>query len=140
MARIWLSLALGASALAMLLPCASPTALQAQTVAAPSKPLSYHVIEQSTGRGETTRVQADLARMIESWQGADGCDTPQRARQALRPVVTRWLEQQKAARPRQRIAAWGYHSGDVWSEYRVVDGKPQCSAGFRKLIAYANFR
>ncbi len=90
--------------------------------------------------GKRKRVQADLARQVESWRGGSGCAATARARAALKPVFARWLGAQTIAHPDRKLAGWGYHSGDIWTESRTVDGKRACSAGFRKLIAYAEFR
>jgi len=102
--------------------------------------LSFRSADHDIVSGKRTRVQADLARNIESWHGTRACNTQGRARLALKPAVARWLGGQTVAQPRKRLAQWGYHSGDIWVEQRVVDGKPSCTAGFRKLIAFADFR
>lgn len=86
------------------------------------------------------RVEADLARNVESWQGTRDCRSPDRARAALKPVLARWLGGRMTDRPRQRLARWGYHSGDIWHETQVIGGQPQCRAGFRRVIAFADFR
>lgn len=86
------------------------------------------------------QVKADLARSVESWRGRRSCGSPARAHNALRPVIARWLGTQAMARPGRVLAHWGYHSGQIWLENRIVGGKPFCSAGFRKVIAYAKFR
>lgn len=131
MARIWLSVALCASALSLVVSVGGQP-LHAQM-------LAFSSAQPAESKGKTTRVQTDLARNIESWQDATGCQSPERARRAIEPVVARWLGRQTASRPGQRLAGWGYHSGDIWFENRTLDGRMRCSAGFRKLIAYADF-
>lgn len=132
MTRLWIGLALFACTL--LIALALPERqLKAQM-------LAFHSHPKATGHGPRARVTADLARRIESWRGARACASSNRARLALKPVFAHWLGTQMMARPDRKVAVWGYHSGDVWTEDRIVDGRPACSAGFRKLIVYADFR
>lgn len=132
MARMEIVLAMLASALLAASAVPAPTA-HAQM-------LSFRSPGDVTSGGKRTRVQADLARRVDSWQGARDCASASRARAALKPVLARWLRVQTEARPGRKLALWGYHSGDIWTEHRIADGKPACSAGFRRLIAYAEFR
>lgn len=85
------------------------------------------------------RVTADLARTIDSWKGQRDCQSPTRARAALKPVLARWLGGRVTGRPSRRLVRWGYHSGDVWHEDRIIEGQAHCIAGFRKVIAFADF-
>lgn len=132
MTRLWIGLTLLAT-----------TSLISLTVPARegnAQMLAFQSASHSADRGTGSRIQADLARQVESWHGIRGCTEPSRARSALKPALARWLGRQVMARPGRKLALWGYHSGDVWTEDRIADGKPACSAGFRKLIAYADFR
>lgn len=95
---------------------------------------------QTAPRGTSVRVKADLARRIDVWHGSSDCRSPRRARAALMPILSHWLGARTTERPSQQLAQWGYHSGDIWNEDRVIDGLPRCSGGFRKVIAYADFR
>lgn len=131
MARLGIILAMFAAALL--------AASAAQTPTANAQMLSFRSTGDAPGSGRRTRVQADLARKVDSWQGVRDCGSAARARAALNPVLVRWLRAQTDARPGRRLALWGYHSGDIWTENRIADGKPACSAGFRKVIAYAVF-
>ena len=97
-------------------------------------------VHAAGSEGRVQRVQTDLARNVESWRGTRDCRSPQRARAALKPVLARWLGMRMTDRPRQKLARWGYHSGDIWHEQRTIDGQPQCSGGFRRIIAFADFR
>ncbi|WP_152414532.1 hypothetical protein [Blastomonas sp. AAP53] len=90
-------------------------------------------------RAGRLRVQTDLARTIDSWQGRRDCQSSGRARAALRPVLARWLGGRVTDRPSLRLVRWGYHSGDVWHEDRIIEGQARCIAGFRKVIAFADF-
>lgn len=133
MARIWPALLLFLTA-AMALVVALPRDT------AQAGRLAFASPVHSTSPGRVQRVQSDLARAVESWRGNRDCHAPQRARRALKPVLARWLGSRMTDQPRRRLARWGYHSGDIWHEDRVVDGQPQCSAGFRRVIAFAEFQ
>lgn len=137
MTRLWIGLTLFVTALLIAL------VLPAWQVRA--QKLEFHSQNQSPqnhflAAGQPSRVEVDLARRIESWQGTRTCASGNRARLALKPVFAHWLGLQMMAHPGKTLALWGYHSGDIWAEDRIADGKPRCSAGFRKLIAYAEFR
>lgn len=133
MARTWLVLLLilAVAALALMLPRETVRA-QMLAFSSPAGPVDRP--------GNVHRVQADLARNVESWMGTRDCRAPARARAALKPVLARWLGGRMTDRPHQRLARWGYHSGDVWHEAQTVGGQPQCRAGFRRVIAFAEFR
>lgn len=103
-------------------------------------PLAFESPVQEAAHGRKVRVQADLARQVESSKGGADCQSPHRARTALTPVLSRWLGARMTERPTKRLAQWGYHSGNLWHEDRIVDGRPRCSGGFRKVIAFADFR
>lgn len=133
MARTWpvVLLVLAMSALALMLPRETVRAQMlafSSPVDAAKRPAMVH------------RVEADLARNVESWMGSRDCRAPARARAALKPVLARWLGGHMTDRPHQRLARWGYHSGDIWHEAQTVGGQPQCRAGFRRVIAFAEFR
>lgn len=131
MMRFSTGLALGAAMLLIALP--PPGRADAQM-------LAFRSADGTAGSTlKTKRIRADLAREIESWSGTHACESHARARSALKPAFTRWLGAQTVAHPGRKLSAWGYHSGDIWTESRIVDGKRTCSAGFRKLIAYAEF-
>jgi hypothetical protein len=132
MARTWLVLLLllAVAALALLLP--------RETVRA--QRLEFASPMNASTADRVRRVEADLARHVESWQGARDCRSPARARAALKPVLAQWLGRRMTDRPMQRLARWGYHSGDMWHEAQVIDGQPHCRAGFRRVIAFAEFR
>ncbi len=132
MARTWPVLLLLLAVLALALAIPRDTA-RAQMLAFAS-PM------EANAAGRVQRVQADLARNVESWQGRRDCRSPRRARAALKPVLARWLGHRMTDRPHNRLARWGYHSGDIWHEAQIVDGQQQCRAGFRRIIAYADFR
>lgn len=133
MARTWpvVLLVLAMAALALMLP--RDTA-RAQMLAFSSP------VDAAERSAKVQRVQADLARNVESWVGDRDCRAPARARAALKPVLAHWLGGRMTDRPHQRLARWGYHSGDVWHETQTVGGQPQCRAGFRRVIAFAEFR
>ncbi|ESZ86332.1 MAG: hypothetical protein Q27BB25_14580 [Blastomonas sp. CACIA14H2] len=132
MARTWpvLLLILAVAALVLVLP--------RQTARA--QMLAFASPMDAASQGRVRRVQSDLARHVESWQGARDCHAPARARAALKPVLARWLGGRMTDRPTERLARWGYHSGDIWHEAQVIGGQPQCRAGFRRVIAFADFR
>ena len=135
MARPWLTLLLPLAALGFALAWPRETArAEMLTFASPMQSSDRH------DRAAMMRVQADLARTVESWQGERDCSSPVRARAALRPVLANWLGARTTERPSKRLAQWGYHSGDVWHETRTVDGRTRCSGGFRRVIVYADFR
>ena len=132
MTRAWLSLLL-------------PIAAVLLAVAWPREPvraerLSFASPMRAAPPGVPARVQADLARRIDVWHGIGDCRSPRRARAALIPVLSHWLGARTTERPTKRLAQWGYHSGDIWHEDRVIDGQRKCSGGFRKVIAFADFR
>lgn len=104
-----------------------------------AEPLAFSSSRQTASPGRVRQVQADLARNVESWQGAD-CRSPRKARAALRPALANWLGRRMIDRPGQKLVRWGYHSGDIWHEERLVARKRQCRAGFRRLIVFAEFR
>jgi len=132
MARTWLVLLLflAVAALALMVPRETARAQR----------LEFASPRDKSFNGSAQRVQADLARNVESWQGARDCRSPARARAALKPVLAQWLGRRMTDRPMQRLARWGYHSGDIWHEAQVIDGQPHCRAGFRRVIAFAEFR
>lgn len=132
MTRVWpvLLLILAVMALALSWPRA-PARAQMLAFASPM---------DAAAPGRVRRIQADLARNVESWQGGSDCRSPSRARAALKPVLARWLGGRMTDRPNQRLARWGYHSGDIWYEAQVINGQSQCRAGFRRVIAFADFR
>lgn len=132
MTRLWMGLAM----MAIVLPVAF--AIPAWQARVPA--LAFRSTALAGAPASASRVEVDLARKVASWQGRDGCAAPARARLALRPVVAHWLGTQMMAHPERTLTQWGYHSGDIWTERRTVDGKPRCSGGFRKLIVYADFR
>lgn len=132
MTRPWLSLVLPIAALLLALAWPRQTAR--------AEPLSFASPMHSAPPGKSVRVKADLARRIDVWHGKDDCRSPGRARAALTPVLSRWLGTRMTERPAKRLAQWGYHSGDIWHEDRVIDGQRQCSGGFRRVIAFADFR
>ncbi|WP_033924044.1 hypothetical protein [Sphingomonas sp. 35-24ZXX] len=132
MTRAWLSLLL--LIMAVLLVVAWPRH------AAQAEMLAFASPRQSSPSGKPVRVKADLARRIDVWHGKDDCRSPDRARAALTPILSQWLGTRMTERPSRQLAQWGYHSGDIWHEDRVIDGKRQCSGGFRRVIAYADFR
>lgn len=101
--------------------------------------LSFRSPPHASGTGRRVRVQADLARRVASWQGSRACASARLARSALKPVVAQWLGTQMMANPGKTLTQWGYHSGDIWVENHTVDGVHRCRAGFRKLIAFAEF-
>lgn len=133
MARTWpfVLLVLAMTALALTLP---REPVRAQMLAFSSS------ADSADRPGKVNRVEADLARNVESWMGGRDCRAPARARAALKPVLARWLGGRMTDRPHQRLARWGYHSGDVWHETQTVGGQRQCRAGFRRVIAFAEFR
>lgn len=132
MARTWLVLLLILAVAVLSLGWLSePARAQLLAFASPSN---------SAFKGSVQRVQADLARNVDSWQGKADCRSPARARAALKPVLAQWLGSRMTDRPMQRLARWGYHSGDVWHEAQLVDGRSRCRAGFRRVIAFADFR
>lgn len=94
----------------------------------------------STAPGKLHRIEADLARHVESWEGKADCRSTRRARAALKPAMARWLGAQMMERPSRRLARWGYHSGILWDEAQVFGGEARCRAGFRRVIAFADFR
>lgn len=132
MARIWpvLLLFLAATALALILPRETARAQR----------LAFSSPMDSSRPGRVRRVQADLARHVESWQGSRDCRAPARARAALKPVLARWLGGRMTDRPHQKLARWGYHSGEIWHEAQAFDNRSWCRAGFRRVIAFADFR
>lgn len=132
MARTWLVLLLilAVAALALMVPRETARAQRLEFASPRDKSLN----------GSVQRVQADLARNVDSWQGARDCRSPARARAALKPALAQWLGRRMTDRPMQRLARWGYHSGDMWHEAQVIDGQPHCRAGFRRVIAFAEFR
>lgn len=132
MARTWLVLLLilAVAALALMVPRETARAQR----------LEFTSPSDTAFKGSVERVQADLARNVDSWQGARDCRSPARARAALKPVLAQWLGRRMTDRPMQRLARWGYHSGDMWHEAQVIDGQPHCRAGFRRVIAFAEFR
>lgn len=132
MTRTWLVLLLilAVAALALMVPRETARAQRLEFASPRDKSLN----------GSVQRVQADLARNVDSWQGARDCRSPARARAALKPVLAQWLGRRMTDRPMQRLARWGYHSGDMWHEAQVIDGQPHCRAGFRRVIAFAEFR
>lgn len=132
MTRVWpvLLLILAVTALAFTWP-KEPARAQMLAFASPM---------DTAAPGRIWRIQADLARNVESWQGVGDCRSPRRAHAALKPVLARWLGGRMTDRPNQRLARWGYHSGDIWHETQVIDGQSQCRAGFRRVIAFADFR
>lgn len=132
MARTWLVLLLilAVAALALMVPRGTARA-QRLEFASPS---------DTALKGSVHHVQADLARNVDSWHGARDCGSPARARAALKPALAQWLGRRMTDRPMQRLARWGYHSGEIWHEAQVIDGQPQCRAGFRRVIAFAEFR
>lgn len=103
-----------------------------------AEPLAFSSPRQTASTGRIRHVQADLARSVESWQGTD-CRSPRKARAALRPALASWLGRRMIDRPGQRLVRWGYHSGDIWHEERMVARERQCRAGFRRLIVFADF-
>ncbi|PXW77668.1 hypothetical protein C7451_104163 [Blastomonas natatoria] len=104
-----------------------------------AEPLAFSSPRHTAGTGRIRHVQADLARTVESWQGTD-CHSPGKARAALRPALANWLGYRMIDRPGRQLVRWGYHSGDIWHEVRIVARKRQCRAGFRRLIVFAEFR
>lgn len=132
MARRWL-------AIAVVVP-ASALALLAISHSARAQPLRFQSHQSAPAPGKRERVKADLARTIITWRGGNDCRSAPRAKAALKPAVAAWLGRQLMAHPDKKLTGWGYHSGDVWAEHRSIDGRPQCIAGFRKLIVYAEFR
>ncbi len=127
--------------LSLLLPLAAlPLALAWPGAPAQAEMLAFASPAQAAAGGDRVRVQADLARKVDIWHGSSDCRSRRRAHAALMPALSQWLGARLTERPTKRLAQWGYHSGDVWNEDRRVDGKPQCMGGFRKLIAYADFR
>ncbi|GGB58573.1 hypothetical protein GCM10010833_11670 [Blastomonas aquatica] len=120
-------------AFALLVALAGPALqLHAQT-------LSFRSTDHASGSGRHVRLQADLARRVESWQASRTCASARLARSALKPAVAQWLGTQMMANPGKTLTQWGYHSGDIWVENHMVDGVQRCRAGFRKLIAFAEF-
>lgn len=132
MTRLWIGLAMFAT---LVLVALAVPAWQGR-----AQMLAYRSPGSMPATASVIRVEADLARKVESWHGASACASPARARSALAPVLARWLGGQVMAHPGKTLIQWGYRSGDVWSENRIVDGRPGCSAGFRRLIAHADFR
>jgi hypothetical protein len=132
MTRMWIGLALFMASLLI--------ALTVPARQVDAQMLAFHSASNTRTDSPNSRIQADLARRVESWQGTRDCAANSRARSAVKPVLAHWLGTQMMAHPGRKLGAWGYHSGDIWAEDRVIDGKPVCSAGFRKLIAYADFR
>ncbi len=132
MTRPWLSLLLLLAALMLVLTWPREPAR--------AEPLAFKSPMYSAPGGKPVRVKADLARRIDVWHGKADCRSPHRARAALMPILSHWLGARTTERPSKRLAQWGYHSGDIWNEDRVIDGEPRCSGGFRKVIAYADFR
>ena len=132
MARTWLVLLLilAVAALAFMVPRETARAQR----------LEFASPRDKSFNGSVQRVQADLARNVDSWQGARDCRSPARARAALKPILAQWLGRRMTDRPMQRLARWGYHSGDIWHEAQVIDGQPHCRAGFRRVIVFAEFR
>lgn len=105
-----------------------------------SQPIEFHSIPGNAAAGRHQRVNADIARRIATWRGTSDCRSTKRARSAVKPAAAGWLGKLVVARPREKLVKWGYHSGDIWAENRIQDGKAQCVAGFRKLIVYADFK
>ncbi len=132
MARTWLAMLalLSVAALALVLP----------REVARAEMLAFSSLLDTAAKDRVQRIEADLARHVESWQGSRDCRAASRARAALKPVLGRWLGGRMTDRPHQRLARWGYHSGDVWHEIQIIDGRSQCRAGFRRVIAFAEFR
>lgn len=105
-----------------------------------SQQLQFHSKPGSTKNGKHHRVKTDLARTIATWRGTSDCRSSERARSAIKPVAAAWLGKQIVAHPKEKLVQWGYHSGNIWAESRVSDGKTLWIAGFRKLIVYADFK
>lgn len=131
MARNWLPRVLLAGALMLVL--ALPP------WPARGEPLAFSSPRQTAISGQVRYVQADLARSVESWRGAD-CRSPRKARIALRPALANWLGYRMIDRPGRRLVRWGYHSGDIWHEKGMAASERHCRAGFRRLIVFAEFR
>ena len=132
MARTWPVLVLLVAMMAL--------ALSGPRESARAQLLAFASPVHAPASGRVRRVEADLARSVESWQGSQDCRSTERARAALKPVLARWLGSRMTDRPRQRLARWGYHSGDIWHESQTIAGRSQCRAGFRRVIAFADFR